>query len=1028
MTEVDVLSKILTLLEDLAKKVGGSIGSTTTPKGAVQSAISGITPKTLTADEERLERDKTRIFAKTLGIERDHFIKDRKFKETYFEKLENSFKKVAREVMPPSDSSKGGNKPNGPSLFQNMIGFAAFAAGVYIIVSAMTMASDIKFDGVIKATMAIGLFVLAFLQFGKLQSDIKNASTSFAIFSATLLFLVLPLLYGFAAMPIGKFLGALAKLSIIFAGLILVVKQMSQIKQKDLKDSAITFAIFAATIGFIILPMISLLGKLSWGKIIDGLIKLGVVIGLIGYILHEMNKLKPTEVIKSVSGIALFGLTFSLILLPLLESIYEVPWAQLLTSLMKMGLVLGAIVGMIYLIGKIPKGQLMEGAVTVGLIGIVLFGLSFALSRYANMEWAKIITGLLASTVAVGIFGLALAGIGAILFSNPVVALMLAIGGVVIMALTGLLLMLALGMMAFGGDFNWAKIGENIFKALGIITLFGAAVIVTGLVLAAAAIPIAAALLVVGPLMIFLGILALGMKAFGGNYDWDLIAENIDNALGVVRGFTWGLIKTSLALALLAIPLAVAVATIGPLMIFLKLLSVTMEIFSGDYDWNLISTNIAVAMSVIDSFADSLVIFAAKYLFKTPLILAALIQVSMLASLMSSIASAMEDFSQGINWENVRINIAESKMALNDFMGVISHITQNFSGKMKDLSVADPLISRILALMEKVADSLSLFSDIDGEQIFKVGMGLSSLGLGVATYIMALIKLKDFDEKKIAKLVNGIGYFNTLNGENLFAVGFGISSIGMGLSSFFNALGNKGNSIINLFKETFLVDMIKKFESLDGNKLYDSGQGIYNLGGGLYWFLKYLMITSFKNTANAYAVFGVLKLFQTLEGEKLSVLGEGLQYLSEGLVALSSDEINFDNLLAQIKNIAVPLAGFSFVLDKFTKVYSAFGKVAQELGLDKQIKMSFEDQTGIQKALLDLQQQELQIQKDQLNQLVENGRLLGIIADKVNGQGGSVIGGGSSDQLNITTPNFKTKSNYITAMNSAANSFEGAPA
>jgi len=967
VTEVDVLSKILTLLEDMAKKVGGSIGSTTTPKSAVQAAISGVTPKSLTSDEERLERDKTRIFAKTLGIERDHFIKDRKFKETYFEKLENSFKKVAREVMPPSDSSKGGNKPKGPSIFQNMVGFAAFAAGVYIIVSAMTMASDIKFDGVIKATLAIGLFVLAFLQFGKLQGDLRKSSVAFAIFSATLLLLILPLLYGFAAMPIGKFLGGIAKLSLVLFGLVLVSKQMSLLKANDLRNSAISFAIFSATIGFILLPMLALLGKMSWSKLIDGLMKLGVIVGVIGIILYEMGRLKPSDVIKSVGGIALFGLTIGLILLPMLESIYETSWGQLLTSIIKMGVVLGAVIGMIYLISKVPKSDLMTGAITVGLISIVLFALSFALNRYANMQWGSIIVGLIASTIAVGIFGIALAAIGAILFTNPQIALFLAIGGVVIMALTGLLLMLALGMMAFGGDYNWGKIGSNIFKALGIITLFGAAVIVTGLVLAAAAIPIAAALLVVGPLMIFLGILALGMKAFGGDYDWDLIAENIDNALGVVRGFTWGLIKTSLALAILAIPLAIAVATIVPLMLFLKLLSVTMEIFSGGYDWDEISKNIFTAMGVIDGFTGNLVKFALKYLFKTPLILAALVQVSMLASLMSTIASAMEDFSQGINWENIRINVAESGLALDDFMGVISRITKGFSGKMKDLNMADPLITKILDLMEKVADSLSLFSNIDGENIFKVGMGLSSLGFGVASYISALIQLKDFDEKKIAKLVTGIGYFNTLDGNNLTLVGFGIASIGLGLSSF-------------------------------------------------------------KSVSNAFAVFGVLKLLQTLESEKLSGIGYGLKYLSEGLIALSSDDINFDNLLTQIKNIAIPLAGFSFVLDKFTKVYSAFGKVAQELGLDKQIKMSFEDQSGIQKALLDLQQQELQVQKDQLDQLIENGRLLSIIADKVNGTGGVMSGGGGGDQLSITSPTFRTKSNYISAMNSASNSFEGAPA
>jgi len=1056
VSENEVLKKIIEGLEDLVKKSGGTTSRNKTPAtAAVMGAAAGVNV------DEKGEKKKSEIhweqFKKILGVSGEYYEYSENFILTYFENLEKSLKNVMGDFFNKSNTTKttsdfenfekslrniigdladkinpkktasqktteyslfesieewlalgfdtltevsenilktlkdiksvaiqkfdqlisvssktSGNQKGsaGGSIFSNMVGFAAFAAGVYIIVYAMSLASDIKVDGVIKATIAIGIFMFAFLKFAKIQSDLKSASISFALFSATILFLILPLLYAFAAMPVSQFLNAVVKLAVIFTGLIIVVNLLSKVKSNDLRDSSVSFGILSLVISFIILPMLILAARMPWLTFTMGLFKLaGIIIAIYGLI-ALMKTIKPNDVMKSSLGLGVFGLVVGIILLPMLKSIYETPWMEILESIIKMGSIIGAVVGLIYLIGKIPQQQLLFGSITIGLISIVLFALSFALRQYADLEWGKIMVGIIASMATVGVFGLALAAIGALVM-NPIVATILAIGGSVIVGMSFILIMLSLAMKSMSGDYDWKLIQQNMVQSSIAILKFGALMGIVGFVLLLAAPFIAVASVVIIPLLIIMGLMAVGLKSFSGEYDWALINENLIKSVATIASF--GILMAGLGILMaFALPfIIIAGVAIVPLLILMNLIAVGIKSFSEGFDWEKINENIDKSYDTFKHFGWLLTKLGFMLGLAMPFILASAVPIGIMMGLMSTIANGIEAFSVGFDWENVRINIEESRLALIDFMKLISFLSEGFLGKMFDLIKAGPILNRMLELMSNLAEGIKVFNGVDGANLASVGMGLASLGLGVFTYIKSILDLKKFDNSLIDNLVNGINRFNILDPIQLSFIGMGLSKLGMGIRFFFAGLYSKSTSILDVVKNFALIKFLKSFEDING--------------------------------------------------AKLEQLGIALSMFSMGLIDLSSNAINFDNLISQIKNVIIPLTGFTFVLDKFNKVYSDFGRVASEMGLDQKIKMSFDNQNTIQEKLLELQKQEIDIQNWQLAQLQENGKLLQIIADKVSGGAGSIINAGdNSSGTTIVSPVFNTKQNWLGALNSTA--------
>jgi hypothetical protein len=569
----------------------------------------------------------------------------------------------------------------------------------------------------------------------------------------------------------------------------------------------------------------------------------------------------------------------------------------------------------------------------------------------------------------VAIFGAALMGIGALVM-NPIVATLLAIGGSVIMGMSIILIMLSLAMRSMSGDFDWKLIQTNMVQSSIAILKFGALMGVVGGVLLLASPFIAVAGVVLVPLLIMMGLMAVGMKSFSGNYEWDVINENISKSVGAILSF--GLLMAGLGILMtLAIPfIAIAGVAIIPLLILMNLIAVGIKSFASGFEWELINENIDKSYDTFKHFGWLLTKLGVMLGLAMPFILASAVPIATMMGMMSTIANGIESFSVGFDWENVRINIEESRLALIDFMKLITFLSDGFFGKMYDLFKAGPVLNKMLELMSNLAEGIKVFNGVDGANLSQVGIGLQHLGFGLFNYIKALSDLKKFDNALIDNLVNGVNKFNILDPIQLTYIGFGLRNLGMGIHEFLSGMYSKSTSILDIVKNFALIKFLKSFEEINGFKLEQ--------------------------------------------------LGVGLSLFSLGLIDLSSNDINFDNLISQIKNVIIPLTAFTFVLDKFNKVYTDFGRVASEMGLDQKIKMSFDSQNSIQEKILEIQKQELDIQNWQLEQLQENGRLLQVIADRISNGSPIVNAGQNPSGSTVVAPSFSTKQGWLGALNGTA--------
>jgi hypothetical protein len=93
--------------------------------------------------------------------------------------------------------------------------------------------------------------------------------------------------------------------------------------------------------------------------------------------------------------------------------------------------------------------------------------------------------------------------------------------------------------------------------------------------------------------------------------------------------------------------------------------------------------------------------------------------------------------------------------------------------------------------------------------------------------------------------------------------------------------------------------------------------------------------------------------------------------------------------------------------------YKELDKVKMEAEMNQMYKMNVQNDSGIQKAILEINQQELAVQQAQLDQLRANGDLLRQIVQK-GGMGGNNTNISSSpNSTTISSPSFNTKDNYM---------------
>ena len=106
-----------------------------------------------------------------------------------------------------------------------------------------------------------------------------------------------------------------------------------------------------------------------------------------------------------------------------------------------------------------------------------------------------------------------------------------------------------------------------------------------------------------------------------------------------------------------------------------------------------------------------------------------------------------------------------------------------------------------------------------------------------------------------------------------------------------------------------------------------------------------------------------------------------------------------------------PLLRFSAAIMAFTVAY----KSLEALKMDSKLNINVNSDSGIQKAILDIQTQELEVQKAQLEQLRINGQLLSRIAES-GGSGGGAGAAATNKSMSIYSPSFQTKDGYLNNM------------
>lgn len=218
-----------------------------------------------------------------------------------------------------------------------------------------------------------------------------------------------------------------------------------------------------------------------------------------------------------------------------------------------------------------------------------------------------------------------------------------------------------------------------------------------------------------------------------------------------------------------------------------------------------------------------------------------------------------------------------------------------------------------------------------------------------------------------------------------------------------------------------LAETLNKFSTIDANQIQKVGVGLLALGTGLVAFLAGMVGGVGAGAVSKLSgIFGLnpadqIKKFEKIDADKIFKLGTGLLFMGQGLKSLSTD-IDLQGITNQLIAMTAPLALFSTGLMLFTDAYKNLDTAIKGSEINRIYQMKIEADNGIQQALVDLNQKEVEILSAQLDQLRQNGEYLRTIANSGGGMGGMVAlggGGNSGSKGSASISNFETKNNYL---------------
>ena len=356
--------------------------------------------------------------------------------QEYQEEMLYNIKRLVGLQTTPKDK----NKPESGGMMdklKNIAGLAVLGIGFFLIINALSNAGKIDIGNTLKVLGIIGLMVGIFLMVSLMGSGIKNAAIGFAILSATIAFLIIPTMMRLTKIDSKLILEGLLKFSLIVGACIGLMVLMNFIKKSNVIVSTGGLLALSLMVGFLIIPLLQRLATTNWNIITNGLVKFGIIIGVMIGLMALMRFIKKGEVI--VATIAMGALVYLVgYLADNLEKYAYKPWSAIEEGLKIAGIAFGAFFGMfsviaigVKAIGKM--GMAIAGAIMFELVYLVGY-LADNLEKYAGKDWNAISEGLKVGAIAFGSL-LTVAGIIAGISLIPGMKLGLVVSGGLILAL-----------------------------------------------------------------------------------------------------------------------------------------------------------------------------------------------------------------------------------------------------------------------------------------------------------------------------------------------------------------------------------------------------------------------------------------------------------------------------------------------------------------------------------------------------------------------------------------------------------------
>ena len=411
----------------------------------------------------------------------------------YFNRNEQSFSKLnnnvsdmtyySQRMLINSDqdqakkAEKGGADGGIFSKLKNVAGLMLLGTGIFLIVQALVNSGSIDIGQTLKVIGVVTAFSLLFILLNKKSDDIRKGAISVGMLTAAVL-LILPVLYLFKDMPLADFLNGLIKFGIVM-GLLVGTMTLLQKKDSDVRKGAITIGLLAAAM-FIVIPVLYLFKDLPFEDFLTGLGKFAIVMGVLLGTMFIMSKLSPSDVGKSTLGIAALSLVMGFLVIPLLETLATMPWETFSKGITMMGITLGVMLGTMYILGKVATNGIALIAGLAALLGMTLLLNYFVetLTKFAYRPWEAITDGLTYAGISLVAFGAVVAAIGA-LVSTGVGALIAAAGMAAILGLVFVMDKLADSLVKYNnvdGD-RLSSVGIGLKNlGIGLMALLGGSV------------------------------------------------------------------------------------------------------------------------------------------------------------------------------------------------------------------------------------------------------------------------------------------------------------------------------------------------------------------------------------------------------------------------------------------------------------------------------------------------------------------------------------------------------------------------